>query len=57
MTQMDFLMWTFLPTFTFDSMTFVLVVILRYFVLYCVDASFISGRAIDCTIFENVISG
>ena len=32
--------------FTLDSITFVLVVILRYFVLYCVDASFISGRAI-----------
>ena len=42
--------------FTFDSMTFVLVVILQSFVLYCVDASFISGRAMDCTIFENVIS-
>ena len=43
--------------FTFDSMTFVLVVILQSFVLYCVDASFISGRAMNCTIFENVISG
>ena len=43
--------------FTFDSMTFVLVEISKSFVLYCVDASFISGRAIDCTIFENVISG
>ena len=38
-------------------MTFVLVVILQSFALYCVDASFISGRAMDCTIFENVVSG
>ena len=37
-------------------MTFVLVVILQSFVLYCVDASFISGREMDCTIFENVVS-
>ena len=42
---------------TFDSMTFELVVILQSFVLYCVDASFISGQAMDCTIFENVVSG
>ena len=38
-------------------MTFVLVVILQSFTLYCVDASFISGRAMDCTIFEKVVSG
>ena len=43
--------------FTFGSITFVLVVILQSFVLYCVDASFIFGRAVDCTIFEKVISG
>ena len=43
--------------FTFGSMTFVLVVILQSFALYCVDASFISGQAMDCTIFENVVSG
>ena len=43
--------------FTFGSMTFVLVVILQSFVLYCIDASFISGRAMDCTDFENVVSG
>ena len=38
-------------------MTFVLVVILQSFALYWVDATFISGRAMDCTIFENVVSG
>ena len=43
--------------FTFDSMTFVVVVILQSFALYCVDASFISGRAMDCAIFEKVVSG
>ena len=43
--------------FTFGSMTFVLVVILQSFTLYCVDASVISGRAMDCTIFEKVVSG
>ena len=43
--------------FTFGSMTFVLVVILQSFALYCVDTSFISGRAMDYCIFENVVSG
>ena len=38
-------------------MTFVLVEILQSFALYCVDASFISSRAMDCTVFENVVSG
>ena len=38
-------------------MTFVLMVILQSFALYCVDASFISGRAMACTIFETVVSG
>ena len=41
---------------TFDSMTFVLVVMLQSLILYCVEVSFISGRAMDCTIFENVVS-
>ena len=43
--------------FTFDSMIFVLVVILKSFALYCVDASFISDREMDCSIFENAVSG
>ena len=34
-----------------------MVVILQSFALYCVDASFISCRAIDCTNFESAVSG
>ena len=51
MTQTDPLMTTF------SSMTFVLVVIFKSFTLYCVEASFICGRAMDCTIFEKFVCG